>query len=253
MDGETRKGGACVKRHYISEQFAKSAIYMIFSLMLFACALYWYSGYSFSRQQSIYQLPSIFEDDAADMALALPQVGGTAGLLRAPNISAKIETTSLPELAETQPAAQDMPRIRMPRENGETPMPELAELESELERLRAMGIELPPVIAPMYSGTYYATAYCCEVYPHICGGNGVTASGTVPTPGLTCAADWSVLPRNTWLYIEGVGIRRVEDTGSAIKQARLDIAIDTHQNALRWRGLGNHEVWIIAEAGFRNR
>ncbi len=99
-----------------------------------------------------------------------------------------------------------------------------------------------------YIGEYKTTAYCCEVYPHICGGNGVTASGTVPTPGITCAADWNVLPPGTWLYIEDVGVRRVEDSGSAIKGNRLDIAIDTHENALRWSGMGTHRVWVLLPA-----
>lgn len=43
-------------------------------------------------------------------------------------------------------------------------------------------------------GEYLCTAYCCEQYPHICGGNGITASGTVPTPGVTAASDWGDIP-----------------------------------------------------------
>lgn len=96
-----------------------------------------------------------------------------------------------------------------------------------------------------YVGDYYLTAYCCEAYPHICGGNGVTASGTVPTPGRTIAADWSLHPAGTWLYIEGVGLRRVEDTGSAIKGQKIDVAIDTHANALAFGGQGYHRVWVL--------
>lgn len=120
-------------------------------------------------------------------------------------------------------------------------------LQAELERLRGMGFDLAFNEArPEYVGVYYATSYCCEAYKHICGGNGVTASGTAPTQGLTVAADWSKLPKFTWLYIEGVGIRRVEDTGSAIKQNRLDVAVDTHENALRWGGFGRHDVWVLA-------
>ena len=35
---------------------------------------------------------------------------------------------------------------------------------------------------PVPLGDYLVTAYCVEEYPHICGGNGVTATGTKPTP-----------------------------------------------------------------------
>ncbi len=122
---------------------------------------------------------------------------------------------------------------------------ENAALASQNEELNQASVNLVDSLKLEYVGEYYATAYCCEVYPHICGGNGVTASGTVPTPGITCAADWNVLPPGTWLYIEGVGLRRVEDSGSAIKGKRLDIAIDTHQNALRWAGQGNHHTWVL--------
>lgn len=95
-----------------------------------------------------------------------------------------------------------------------------------------------------YAGNFTSTAYCCETYDHICGGNGVTASGTVPTPGLTIAADWGVLPAGTWVYIEGIGVRRVEDRGSAIVGNKLDIALATHAEALTW-GNRSHNVWIL--------
>lgn len=121
----------------------------------------------------------------------------------------------------------------------------LDEVESEKAQLLDSQMEVLDNFTLDYAGTYYATAYCAEEYPHICGGNGITASGTKPTPGITCAADWNVFPPGTWLYIDGVGIRRVEDSGSAIKGKRLDIIVDTHDNALRWAGLGNHEVWVL--------
>ncbi len=122
---------------------------------------------------------------------------------------------------------------------------QLQTVELEKEALQNAQVDLLDNFTLSYEGEFYSTAYCCEVYPHICGGNGVTASGTVPTPGVTCAADWGVFPPGTWLYIEDVGIRRVEDSGSAIKGKRLDIAIDTHANALRWTGIGRHKVWVL--------
>lgn len=97
-----------------------------------------------------------------------------------------------------------------------------------------------------YVGEYMCTAYCCEKYKHICGtGDGITASGVEVTPGVTVAADTSVFPFGTVLYIEGVGERVVQDIGGAIKGNRLDVAIDTHENALRWSGYGEHAVYVV--------
>lgn len=117
--------------------------------------------------------------------------------------------------------------------------------DNVIEGLETQNLQLTDDVVMEYSGEFKTTAYCCEVYPHICGGNGVTASGTKPTPGLTAAADWSVFEPGTWLYIEDVGVRRVEDSGSAIKGSRLDVAVDTHENALRWKGYGTHRVWVL--------
>lgn len=98
------------------------------------------------------------------------------------------------------------------------------------------------------AGTFFCTAYCTERYPHICGtGDGITASGAEITADVTVAADQDLLPYGTVLYIEGVGIRIVQDKGAAVQGRHLDVAVDTHENALNWAGYGNHKVWIIKE------
>jgi len=97
-----------------------------------------------------------------------------------------------------------------------------------------------------YAGEFLCTAYCCEKYKHICGeGAGITASGAVVTAGTTVAADTSKFPFGTVLYIEDIGYRTVQDKGSAIKGNHLDVAVDTHSNALSWSGYGKHNVWIV--------
>lgn len=98
---------------------------------------------------------------------------------------------------------------------------------------------------PVALGEYMCTAYCAEEYPHICGGNGITASGTPITSGLTVAVDPEVIPLGTVLYIEGVGVRIAQDTGSAIKGQKIDVAIETHAEAERWAGYGTHRVWLL--------
>ncbi len=122
---------------------------------------------------------------------------------------------------------------------------ENADLTNENEDLNNATFSLLDSFELEYVGEFYATSYCAEEYPHICGGNGITASGTKPTPGITVASDWDVLPPGTWIYIEDVGLRRVEDSGSAIIGNRLDVILDTHENALRWPLQGDHKVWVL--------
>lgn len=99
------------------------------------------------------------------------------------------------------------------------------------------------------AGTFFCTAYCTEQYLHICGeGHGITASGQPIQAGVTVAADTSIFPYGTVLYIEDVGIRIVQDKGSAIQGKHLDVAVDTHENAKKWSGCGNHRVWIVKES-----
>ena len=98
------------------------------------------------------------------------------------------------------------------------------------------------------AGTFFCTAYCTERYPHICGtGDGITASGVEITADVTVAADQMLLPYGTILYIEGVGVRIVQDKGAAVQGRHLDVAVDSHENALNWDGYGEHKVWIIKE------
>lgn len=102
-----------------------------------------------------------------------------------------------------------------------------------------------PPFTVTYVGEFNCTAYCCEKYGHICGtGSGITASGDAVTAGVTVAADTDVFPFGTVLYIEGVGIRIVQDRGGAVKGNHLDVAVDTHQDALNW-GQEVHAVYVV--------
>lgn len=98
-----------------------------------------------------------------------------------------------------------------------------------------------------YVGDYKCTAYCCEKYPHICGtGSGKTASGAPVTPGISIAVtDLKKFPYGTILYIEDVGIRIVQDTGNFSKD-KIDVAVETHEEALSWEGAGKHQVYIVS-------
>ena len=102
-----------------------------------------------------------------------------------------------------------------------------------------------------------ATAYClCK---KCCGKSpsnpdyGVTASGLKIVPGTgmkVVASDPSVIPLGTKVYIEGLygasdyGYAIVADTGSAIKNLKIDLYMDTHQMALNW-GVKNVRVYLL--------
>lgn len=82
-----------------------------------------------------------------------------------------------------------------------------------------------------YVGDFKLTGYCaCK---KCCGkspsnpGYGVTAMGTKATEGRTIAMD-KRFPFGTKVYIEGLGVRIVEDRGGAIKGNRIDVYNSTH-------------------------
>jgi 3D (Asp-Asp-Asp) domain-containing protein len=94
--------------------------------------------------------------------------------------------------------------------------------------------------------------YCAEKYPHICnaGEPYKTALGHDVVPGLTCAVDPNMIPLGSTVFVDyGDGVIYeyfASDTGGAIKDKRLDVAVDTHSYALQC-GLKNATVWWIKE------
>jgi uncharacterized protein YabE (DUF348 family)/3D (Asp-Asp-Asp) domain-containing protein len=72
-----------------------------------------------------------------------------------------------------------------------------------------------------------------------------TASGTRVTEGRTIAVDTSVIPMGWWVYIEGIGFRRAEDTGGAIKGNKIDVYYDSLQNARNFGRKSGKTVYVI--------
>lgn len=52
-----------------------------------------------------------------------------------------------------------------------------------------------------------------------------------PAEGRTIAVDSSIIPLGSRVYIEGYGTFIAEDTGSAIKNSKIDIFVSTHERA----------------------
>ena len=119
-------------------------------------------------------------------------------------------------------------------------------LQTEVDNLTAE-LNAQTDLTLTYAGSFSCTAYCAEEYAHIYGeGHGITSSGAKVQPGVTVAADTSILPYGTVVYIEGVGLRVVQDTGSAVVGNKLDVAVNTHAEALSWYGWGSRRVWIVS-------
>lgn len=72
-----------------------------------------------------------------------------------------------------------------------------------------------------------------------------TASGTKPVQGQTIAVDPSVVPLGWWVYIEGIGYRRAEDTGGAIKNQKMDVYFDSMSYAKTFGVKRGYTVYVI--------
>ncbi|MFU1796732.1 ubiquitin-like domain-containing protein [Paenibacillus azoreducens] len=72
-----------------------------------------------------------------------------------------------------------------------------------------------------------------------------TATGTRVTEGRTIAVDPKVIPLGWWVYIEGVGYRRAEDTGGAIKGNKIDIYYDSVKRANNFGRKSGLKVYVI--------
>ena len=96
-----------------------------------------------------------------------------------------------------------------------------------------------------YLGIYTLTAYCsCE---ECCGkSDGITASGVKARPNHTIAAP-SEFAFGTKLMINGIEYT-VEDRGGAIKDKRIDVYFDSHQEAISFGKQKNIDVYRISEA-----
>ena len=73
---------------------------------------------------------------------------------------------------------------------------------------------------------------------------GQTASGRTARRG-TVAADTALYPFGTIVYVEGYGYGRVEDRGSAIKGAHIDLYFNSHRQAEEWgRKTKRVRIWL---------
>jgi uncharacterized protein YabE (DUF348 family) len=74
---------------------------------------------------------------------------------------------------------------------------------------------------------------------------GITYSGTTTKEGRTIAVDKNVIPIGWWVYIEGIGFRRAEDTGSAVIGNKIDIFYESSDYANKFGLKRGYTVYVI--------
>jgi 3D (Asp-Asp-Asp) domain-containing protein len=75
---------------------------------------------------------------------------------------------------------------------------------------------------------------------------GITFSGIKAEEGRTIAVDPAVIPIGTEVFIDGVGIRTAEDTGSAVRGARIDVFMNDLGEALDFGVKRGVKVYILS-------
>jgi 3D (Asp-Asp-Asp) domain-containing protein len=69
---------------------------------------------------------------------------------------------------------------------------------------------------------------------------GITSDGTRAKKGVI-AADISLYPYGTRMYVPGYGWGEVHDTGRAIKGKHIDLFFKSHRDAVKW---GKKKLWV---------
>ncbi len=77
---------------------------------------------------------------------------------------------------------------------------------------------------------YVATAYL-PVDPREGRCSGLTATGALAKPYFSAAVDPTVIPLNAWIWIDGLGWWKAQDTGNAIRGKKIDLCLSTREEA----------------------
>ncbi|WP_082415925.1 LysM peptidoglycan-binding domain-containing protein [Numidum massiliense] len=121
--------------------------------------------------------------------------------------------------------------------------------EAKAPRKRAAQVAAGAPSGGAYVGVFTLTAYTAG--PESTGKSpgdpdyGITASGARVQEGVTIAADPSVIPMGSVVYIEGIGRRVVQDVGGAIKGNRIDVYIPDLGTAQQFGVKSGVKVYLL--------
>ncbi|WNR44991.1 3D domain-containing protein [Paenibacillus roseipurpureus] len=74
---------------------------------------------------------------------------------------------------------------------------------------------------------------------------GITYSGIKAREGRTIAVDPNVIPLGSTVFIEGIGLRKAEDIGSAIRGSRIDVFMNDLGQAQEFGVKKNVKVYLL--------
>ena len=94
--------------------------------------------------------------------------------------------------------------------------------------------------------TYYCDCPICQG-----GFTGTTASGEIPIAGITISVDRSIISLGSTVKINGKEYI-AHDTGGAIKGKRIDIFVESHDEAVR-NGVDYEKVYIEVKGNEKDR
>ena len=143
-------------------------------------------------------------------------------------------------------------------ENAEKVVEQVENEKTETVRYRDLAEDNPPEeylnVVEASATAYCLCKKCCGKtpdHPYY----GYTHSGIKIEPGTgmkVIAVDPSIIPLKSKVYVEGLngawdyGYAIAADTGSAIKQLKIDLYMDTHEEALQW-GRKKVKVYVLGE------
>lgn len=116
---------------------------------------------------------------------------------------------------------------------------------SEIETVPEPDPEPEPEWIEAVATAYCSCEICCEEWAlNRPDGIVYTASGAEAVQGVTIAADWSIYPPGTVLFVEGLGEMVVQDRGGAIQGQKIDVYFESHDDALQF-GRQNVRFYIV--------
>ncbi|WP_159882880.1 3D domain-containing protein [Paenibacillus puerhi] len=82
---------------------------------------------------------------------------------------------------------------------------------------------------------------------------GITYSGSKAEEGRTIAVDPKIIPIGTTVFIDGIGLRKAEDIGSAIRGSRIDVFMKDVSEALEFGVKKNVKVYVLSTSNTDTR